>query len=855
PVADQWLELLEHIWAFDHLHLTQEDRSRTELYQQNRVRAQLQQEAPTLKEFLAALELEVQIYPITEGQIARVAQLTQRTNQFNCTTQRYSASEVTQYLSKPGQEGVVVEVRDRFGDYGKVGVMLFTLRDKALTVDIFLMSCRSMGRGVEHRMLASLGIYAQERGIERVVVPYLPTGKNRPALDFLEQVGGAYKQAEANGALRFDLPAASLIDLSYNPSDERSTSSEEDEIIRQANNVTPREMEALTEASAHSVIQLTPSHSLRIAHELSSAEQVLQALERQKRQPAHSMGQFVVPTTNTEKVLVEIWQQLLHLERVGINDNFFTLGGHSLLATQLLSRMATAFDVRLPLQAIFERPAIVQLARQIDDVLQSGEMGMEALSAIQRVARDGALPLSFAQQRLWFLNQIAPDNPSYNIPLRIRLQGTLDNKALQLSLQEIIQRHEVLRTTFPANGDDVGQVIAPMLALRLPVVDLELLSEGERERVSQQLLSENWQRSFSLEGGPLLRMLLLRANPEDAILAITFHHIVFDAWSAGVLSNELIMLYGAFRDRMPSPLTPLPIQYADFACWQREWLKDKALQRLEHYWRERLRGMTTLQLPGERPATPRHSFQGGSVPFTLSSELSRELLALSQQESATLFMTVLAAFQTLLYRSTGQTDIVIGTDIANRTRSEVEHLIGFFVNLLVLRTDLSNQPTFRELLHRVREDVLGAYAHQDLPFEKVVDIVQPDRKLNHAPLVRVLFVLQNTPLVPITLPGLTISPVETVVDTVNFDLVVFLYEEPQEVKGVMHYSTDIFDTEAIERLVEHFLRLLNDVIAHPEASVDTLAIYSEAEKERLILEETARREGRRQKLKLSRRKN
>ncbi len=850
----QWSEYLKHTWIFDHLRLTQEDSMRTELYQQNKARSLLLQEAPTLKEFLAGLDLEVRINPISEPQLARVAQLTQRTNQFNCTTYRRSANEITQYLAEPGQEGLVVEVCDRFGDYGNVGVMLFALHDETLIVDTFLMSCRSMGRGVEHSMLAHLGKLAQEMGLQRVLVPYLPSGKNKPALDFLEQVGAMYKRAGAHEEWSFDFPAVALAKLIYSLPDELAVPSVENAGMKPTDGASRTE-QATNVVNVYDLLQIAPQNILRIAHELSSTELVLQTIGSWKKPSVDPVLPLEVARSRTEIQLTQLWQQLLHLELVGVNDSFFNLGGHSLLATQLLSRIATTFDIRLPLQVIFERPTIAQLAVQIDTVLSASERQRVELPVIRRAARDGALPLSFAQHRLWFLDQLAPGNSSYNIPLRIRLQGTLDIAGLRLSLLEIVQRHEVLRTTFVARGDNVLQVIAPVIALSLPVVDLQQLSPTEHLYEIQRLLREEWQATFSLEHGPLLRMMVLRVDAEDAILAITLHHIVFDAWSSGVLSRELVALYTAFREKQPSPLAPLPIQYADFALWQREWLQGEVLQKLETYWREQLRGAPTLLLPGELPTTTRHSFQGEHIPFALSSDLSTRLMVLSQQEDVTLFMTLLAAFQTLLYRSTGQTDIVIGTDIANRTSSETEQLIGFFVNLLVLRTNLNDHPTFSELLHRVREVVLSAYAHQDLPFEKLVDAVQLDRKLNHAPLVRVLFVLQNTPRIPITLPGLTISPVEMEVDTVNFDIVVFMYEEPQGLRGVLYYSTDAYDSRVMQQLVEHFLVLLADIPVHSDASLDTLAIYSKAEQEQLLLKEAEQQEEQRRKLKFFKRKS
>ncbi|GHO82466.1 non-ribosomal peptide synthetase/type I polyketide synthase [Dictyobacter formicarum] len=854
PETTQWSEYLKHIWLFDHLRLTQEDRKRTEMYQQNSARLRLQQEAPTFKEFLAGLELEIHINPIGESHLARVAQLTQRTNQFNTTMRRYSANEITHYLSKPGQEGLVVEVSDRFGDYGKVGVMLFALHDEALVVDTFLMSCRSMGRGVEHRMLAYLGMRAQKMGLQRVLIPFQPSEKNKPALDFLEQVQTESKQADANGVITYDFSSASLVNLSYPLLEETAVPAIENDNIPRNEDVAQAK-QATDAITIPGPMQIVPQDILRIAHELSSAERVLQIIRRWKKRPVDSVPPQDMAQSRTETHLAELWQQLLHLERVSIHDSFFGLGGHSLLATQLLSRIATTFGIRLPLQVIFEKPTIAQQAEQIDTILRDTDRLLVELPVIHHITGDEALPLSFAQQRLWFLDQLAPGNPSYNIPLRIRLQGTLDIAALQLSLQEIVQRHAILRTTFLNRENNILQVITPTLTLSMPVVDLQSLPLEVRHNKILPLLKEQWQAIFNLEHGPLLRMMVLKVDVEEAILAITLHHIIFDAWSAGVLSRELVALYTAFKEKRVSPLAPLPIQYADFALWQRSWLQGEVLHKLEIYWRERLRGAATLQLPGELPATGRHNFQGEHIPFALSPDLSTKLMILSQQEEVTLFMTLLAAFQTLLYRSTGQTDIVIGTDIANRTLGETEQLIGFFVNLLVLRTDLSNQPTFRELLQRVRDDVLKAYAHQDLPFEKLVEAVQIDRKLNHAPLIRVLFVLQNTPLVPMTLPDLTISPVEMEVDTVNFDIVIFLYEDPQGIRGVLHYSADVCDAKVMQQLVEQFLILLAGLPEHCDALLDTLAIYSESEQKQRLLKEAAQQEEQRKKLNKFRRKS
>jgi len=425
------------------------------------------------------------------------------------------------------------------------------------------------------------------------------------------------------------------------------------------------------------------------------------------------------------------------------------------------------------------------------------------------VPRDQTLPLSFAQQRLWFIDQWEPGNPYYNIPTAVRLTGPLDVAALEQSLNEVVRRHEALRTTFETVEGRPVQIIAPVLTVPLPVVDLGGLAETEREAEARRLAVEEAGWSFDLARGPLARAAALRLGKEEYVLLLNMHHIVSDGWSTGVFIQEMATLYQAFSAGQPSPLPELLIQYADFAIWQREWLQGEVLDAQLAYWKEQLRDApAVLDLPTDRPRPPIQTYKGATESFTLSESLTAALQALSREEGSTLFMTLLAAFDTLLYRYTGQKDIVVGSPIANRNRSEIEGLIGFFVNTLVLRTGLSGNPTFRELLGQVREMTLGAYAHQDVPFEMLVDELQPERDLSRTPLFQVMFVLQNAPMPLQGQSGLTFSPLEVDSRTAKFDLTLFMVETAQGLSGAWEYNTDLFDGDTMRRLVGHFQVLL-----------------------------------------------
>lgn len=457
------------------------------------------------------------------------------------------------------------------------------------------------------------------------------------------------------------------------------------------------------------------------------------------------------------------------------------------------------------------------------------------------------ISLSFAQQRLWFLYQLAPDNPFYNIPAAIRLIGKLDRKALERSFQEIVRRHAALRTTFTTIDGQPVQIVSPEIKVNLSVVNLQTVAECDRERISQQLATAEAQRPFNLTSDSLLRITLLQFAQTEAILLLTLHHIVADGWSLGILIRELGYFYTAFVEGQTPELPALPIQYTDFACWQRNWLQGKVLKEQLNYWRKQLQDLPVLNLPSDRPRPAIQTYRGATYPLQISPKLTQELVTLSQQSGASLFMTLLAAFQTLLYRYTGQGDIAIGSPIANRHRSELEGLIGFFVNSLVMRVShLSDNPTFRELLAQVRNVALEAYKYQDLPFEKLVEELDPDRDLSRNPLFQVAFALQNAPIQPLKLPGLTLQPAPLESGSTRFDLEVHLWESTQGLQslwqsqeglsGFISYSTDLFDRNTIARLVGHFHTLLEGIIANPDSRISDLPLLTIAEYQQIVVQ-------------------
>jgi amino acid adenylation domain-containing protein len=572
-------------------------------------------------------------------------------------------------------------------------------------------------------------------------------------------------------------------------------------------------------------------------------------IDRKRLPPVGDAGrqveqEYVAPQTPLEEMVVGIFGEVLRLDRVGISDNFFELGGHSLLAIQVISRVRHTFGVEIGMRSIFDAPTAEGLSRNIVEAMGAGEKA--PVPPLVRVEREGQrgwrAPLSFAQQRLWFIDRLNPGSAVYNIPGAVRLKGGLNLDVLERVINEVVRRHEPLRTRFEVEEGELVQMIGAWEPRRLDVVDLSGLSQEERNEEVGRRAREEAGTGFDLSRGPLLRVKVLKLEEEDYLVLYTMHHIVSDGWSMGILIREVGTLYQAYRADEESPLPELEIQYADYAVWQRAYLAGGVLENEVGYWREQLNEAAVLGLPADRPRPPEPSYRGGRRNVWLGQRLSEELKTLSRREGATLFMTLMAAFKVLLMRYSGQEDISVGTAIANRTRREVEGLIGFFVNTLVMRTDLSGNPSFRELVRREREVALGAYAHQEVPFEKLVEELNPARDLSQSPLFQVMMVLQNEDRETLELPGVKLSGfsdgVETGVErqTAKFDLTLEMMDLGPELAGSMEYSRDLFEAGTIERLINHYKNVLERVAKDSETPIWSLDLLSEEERKQIVEE-------------------
>ncbi|TCP59201.1 amino acid adenylation domain-containing protein [Tumebacillus sp. BK434] len=535
-------------------------------------------------------------------------------------------------------------------------------------------------------------------------------------------------------------------------------------------------------------------------------------------------GEYLAPRNERERQAAEIFAQLLKRERVGVTDNFFALGGHSLLALQAVSRLSIALGVEVPFRAVFEEPTVAGLLESLDGLAQqqrAAHMPMQ-LPQIDPLPRgdDEVLPLSFAQQRLWVLEQMLGGSAAYHFPYAMRLQGELEVSTLARSVQALVHRHEALRTTFQERNGQLVQVIGAAEPMLLPAVTVH-------EDDLPELMQAEAGRPFDLRRGPLFRASLWRISETEHVLLFNMHHIITDGWSYGVLAHELSALYAN------EPLAPLPVQYADFAAAQRNWMQGEVLETQLAYWKRQLDGeLPVLELPTDHPRPAVQTYNGTFCKRELPSRLTERLRAFSQQRGVTLYMTLLAAFQTLLHRYTGQEDLLVGSPIAGRNRQEVEGLIGFFVNTLVLRTDLAGNPSFDELLRRVRETVLGAFAHQDVPFERLVEELQPERVLSHSPLFQVSFQLLSA--WQVELQGLDVQSLEVQTSTAKYDLSVAVIEEGDQLALRFDYNTDLFERAMNTRMMEHFRVLLEGIVAEPDQRIGMLPLLTAEERELVL---------------------
>ena len=553
---------------------------------------------------------------------------------------------------------------------------------------------------------------------------------------------------------------------------------------------------------------------------------------------------YEAPRGEMEVALAALWSSVLQRESIGRHDNFFELGGHSLLAVRLLSQIRDTLQLDVPLGALFSHPGLAEFAAAVS------QAGRSVDTAIPPADRSAPLALSFAQQRLWFLAQLDGASAAYHVPAGFRLKGQLDHSALAAAIDRIVARHEALRTTFTQRDGQVVQTIASHdIGLRLQTVDLsETIDPQAREAQLREYLRQAARAPFDLERGPLARARLVRLSPQEHVLFFCLHHIVFDGWSMGVLMQELSTLYDVCRrtrigadpgcEGGPDPLPALPVQYPDYAQWQRRWVDGDRQRRQATYWKETLAGVpSTIALPTDRPRPPRQDYAGAHCAVKLDVALSRQLGIFSQRHGATLYMTLMAAWATLLSRLSGQHDIVIGSPSAGRTRTETEKLIGLFVNTLALRYRLAPDQTVAELLEYSRRQVLAAQQHADLPFEQVVDLLQPPRSLAHPPIFQVLFAWQNTPREALVLPGLDVSPLEGSGGvTAKFDLTLTLHEAGGQIVGTLEYATALYDRATVERYIDHWRTLLQAMVEDDTQTLASLPLLSPAQRQQMLLD-------------------
>ncbi len=536
---------------------------------------------------------------------------------------------------------------------------------------------------------------------------------------------------------------------------------------------------------------------------------------------------YVAPRGPVEEALASLWAEVLEVERVGVHDSFFDLGGHSLLAAQVVSRVRETLGVSLPLRRMFELPTVAGLAGELASL---GAVSAPALPPLLPVDRSGDLPPSFAQERLWFLDRLDPGSPLYNMPAAARLRGRLDVAALAAALGEILRRHEALRTVFVEEAGRPVQRVLPWRPFELPVADLSALPGAARTAALDRLSRQETRTPFDLTAAPLARALLLRAGEEDHTLVLTLHHIASDGWSLNVLLRELSALYGAAAAGRPSPLPELAVQYGDYAVWQRGWLRDEVLESQLAWWRTALAGLPpALDLAADRPRPAVRGLRGAYLPARLTGGLAAAVRSRAQAEGVTPFMLLLASFQALLSRFSGQEDVAVGSPVANRNRIETEPLIGFFVNMLVLRGDLSGDPGFQELLGRARTFTLGAWSHQDVPFEKLVEEIAPQRDPSRTPLFQASLALQNAAAPPLALPGLCAEPLDADAGVSRFDLTLLLRETEEGFAGSLEYAAGLFDAVSMERLLGCYRTLLEAAAADPGLPLSELPLLTAGE--------------------------
>ncbi|WP_242836733.1 non-ribosomal peptide synthetase [Clostridium sp. BNL1100] len=844
--AKQIPSYLQHVWAFDRFKVTAEDAQRTQMYIAEKERKQMQDSVHSLDGFIQGLELKMSMNPIGDSQYMRVAQLTHRTNQFNLSTIRRTEEELRLLTSLPGFKCHTIEVSDRFGDYGLVGVVISKENGDKLLIDTFLLSCRVLGRRIEDAILVGLKKLCIKTGAKVLEAEFRPTEKNMPFKQFLEKSGWKSIE-EGSGFSRYQLDIKAipehedLVDCYYDSKFESKVKSTVATESKYEPVCIKQEKEKTLVNNDWKVLEVNREMLLHKAYLLpleNASGKLLAALPvhgacRGKKPVETTNQQYKAPGNKTEKILVEIWQEILGVEKIGVNDDFFRLGGHSLTAVSIISRLRDRFHKYIPLQWIIENRTIAQLGKLIGE-FEETDNSDDAQDHISRVC-DGKkeFPLSFSQQSMWFYDQLNKGNAVFNLSSAVRISGGLNIEILKQTLKNAVLSHEALRTTFKnINGSPV-QVIKDNIDVEINEIDLTYLTT-ENEGEIRELLKQEARYIFNLEKGPLFRFCLFLLNGNEYIFSMTTHHIISDGWSNTIIVEEFLHNYSQLAKGQAIEIKSFPIRFADYAIWERNRFSGERLEKLMGYWKKQLENPTTLELPTDKARPKNRTYEGGFESIVIPEKLVQELRQLSNDRGVTMFMLILAAFQTLLHRYSGQNDIFTGTVVANRNRAEIENTVGPFINTLVLRTDFDEDPDFLSLLSKVKKTTLKAYEHQELPFDKMLEEMRLERDLSRAPLFQVMFILHNNKKAELDLDGLKITEIAVASDMAPFDLRLQLTETEKGIKGGFDYNISLFEPSTVKSISLHLIKLLENIVQKPNEKVSRLEYITETEKRQIL---------------------
>ncbi|HEX2926935.1 MAG TPA: amino acid adenylation domain-containing protein [Ruminiclostridium sp.] len=841
---------LDQVWAFDRVKVTGEDAQRTKMYLAEKERKLMQDKAQSLDSFIEGLELKMSMNPIENSQYARASQLTYRTNQFNLSTIRRTEEELKLLLNLEGFKCHVVEVSDRFGDYGLTGVVITKESGNRLVVDTFLLSCRVLGRRIENAILAGLKKLCIESGANVLEAKFRPTEKNMHFRNFLEKSGWRSIE-EGSEYIRFELDIDKIPDCENQVDCYFNSKFDRPEKPKNINEVRA-ELIFLEPQQKHSAAsnrwKILSVNTEKLLHknyllplQITSGADLISLPVHQTGQHPISAGMhkeaYAAPRNKTEEILVQIWQEILGADNIGINDDFFGLGGHSLAAVSIISRIRDRFHKYIPLQWLIENRTIAKLGGFIGEISEAGNIDDAAEETISRASGDRCeFPLSFSQQSMWFYDQLNKGNAVFNLSSAVRISGSLNIDFLRATLENTIMNHEALRTTFKnINGNPV-QVINDRMEVELREIDLSHISSEYIDEEIKNLLKKEARYIFNLEQGPLFRFSLFLLGGSNYIFSMTTHHIVSDGWSNTIIVEEFFRHYTELLGGSDLAAEPQTLRFADYAVWERDRYTGEKLENLMGYWKKQLENPTTLELPIDKARPKNRTYEGGFQKIAIPDGLIPKLRILCNEQGVTLFMLILAAFQTLLHRYSGQSDIFTGTVVANRNRKETESIVGPFINTLVLRSDFEEDPDFSQLLAKVKKTTLEAYEHQELPFDKMLEEMRLERDLSRSPLFQVMFILHNNKKAGLELDDLKMTEIDVTSDLAPFDLRLQLTETEKGIKGGFDYNTALFEPSTIARISMHLINLLENIVQNPMEKVSRLQFVTEEEKRQILFD-------------------